>query len=184
MTEPHSPILDHYESFFGEMLRGFLGSLRGVSAVELRDGDVTLVGTVGLSLYPRKSPISDQVLRQELLMMWRGDANAREVAAVLLGLCVRVVTVAPLLRGEVLDLGSPIHAGSRFSHVVATVPAFLPEGFALCETPQGVCVFCWLMPLSAAEVAFVRQRGWPELEDRLEGATSGLLDVSRADVVE
>lgn len=173
-------ILEHYESFFGTIVRGWNSRIvPGVSVAEFAADECTILGTVGLSRY-KSASLAGRENRQELVMMWRGNVTGADVTPVLLGLCQRVVEYAPILHGEIVDLGSSISHNFDKRYLFATVPAFLPEAFSVCELKDdGLALFCWMLPISEMEVRCVRRLGWDRFEERLEGISSGLLDVER-----
>ncbi|OJF13368.1 hypothetical protein BG844_15715 [Couchioplanes caeruleus subsp. caeruleus] len=66
--------------------------------------------------------------------------------------------------------------------LVAAQPVYLPDEFAVCETPAAPVVLAWLVPLTQAEAHFAHTQGWAALEDVFVQHDPDLTDHERASV--
>jgi Suppressor of fused protein (SUFU) len=49
--------------------------------------------------------------------------------------------------------------------LIAAAPVYLPDAFAVCDTPAAPMVLTGLIPLTDPEARFAVEHGWSELED-------------------
>lgn len=63
------------------------------------------------------------------------------------------------------------------------MPAYFPDEFATCQSPDGPIVIAWLVPISASEAQYVARSGWSAFEDRLVGQDPDLTDFTRKPMI-
>jgi hypothetical protein len=81
--------------------------------------------------------------------------------------------------GSVVDIGRPWSAGSRFDHLVVTLP--YPFGPKLENAVQaGMARFVWLVPISKSEASYIREFGFEKFEEKLESSGVDVIDPRRA----
>lgn len=97
--------------------------------------------------------------------------------------------VAYYHRGHHLDLehsmpiGEQWTPGSSCDHLLISLPYLHGPDLEHCPMPQGHARLLWALPVTAAEIAFRRQYGHEELEQRFDAAEIIPTDPFRASVV-
>ncbi|HEX6928764.1 MAG TPA: suppressor of fused domain protein, partial [Gammaproteobacteria bacterium] len=120
----------------------------------------------------------------EFLMVSGDDGLAGEIASFLLWLATDTVADGDaLLRGEVVDVSSPVVRGSAMTGVYATSPVMFPEAFEVYDACEPPIVFAWLLPVCGSEIDFVEKNGWSAFEDIVSVADADLFDVMRTPLV-
>jgi Suppressor of fused protein (SUFU) len=179
-----------------EHLERFLGPIEGgagaddaiqprVNAVRFAP-DVPFTGvttwtTLGLSNHHLQQPSGG--LHQELVMHVPTAPQPANVAAVLLQVAGELIARGRgLARGEVLGPRGPLFADTGLTGLVATSPAYLPDGFAVCDTPAVPVVLTWLVPLTTDEARFAHAHGWRALEKIFIAQDPDVTDLGRPSV--
>ncbi len=85
-------------------------------------------------------------------------------------------------RGEVIGPRGRLFAGTEMTALVAAQPVYLPDEFAVCETPAAPVVLAWLVPLTQAEAHFAHTQGWAALEAVFVQQDPDLTDHERTSV--
>lgn len=88
-----------------------------------------------------------------------------------------------LLRGEIVDLGQPISDGLEVCAVYVTNPTVFGDRLLAIDSERPPLVFVWLIPITAAEVIFVRDQGWSAFEAKLEAEDPDLWDLARKSIL-
>jgi hypothetical protein len=83
--------------------------------------------------------------------------------------------------GHTVNFGRPWVRGSLCSHGVISLPYLDGPDLEWLDAPK--VRFLWLVPVTAAEVAFKREHGLEALEEAFEAAQFAFLDPARASVV-
>jgi len=85
------------------------------------------------------------------------------------------------LRGDVIGPRGPLFNGSSLQAVYVTMPVYYPESFAVYKEPDGSSkVIAWLVPITLAEVEYIRRHGWSEFENLLAQRNPDLLNPRRS----
>ena len=137
--------------------------------------------TIGLSHHHLTSRTSGRHLRLELL----AGGRPAEFLPGLLGQVADELLASgeALLRGDVIGPRGPLVPGSRMAAWYAAIPVYQDDGFAAADLPDGArAAIVWLVPISAAEAAYVRSHGWKAFEDELVRHDPDLLDLGRAEL--
>lgn len=147
--------------------------------------DTVTYSTLGLSDVPLPSPVSDKQVTHELIFMTRLLTSDRNVPAILHELGVEAISrQRPYLAHEVIGPRGTLIEGTKMEALYVTVPVYLPDSFAVCQSPEGASrVFAWLVPITRDEAAFIRTKGWKEFEELLCSTDPDLLDLNRSSVV-
>jgi Suppressor of fused protein (SUFU) len=185
-------LIDHIEHFLGAIEGGWtrspLGEKLGFQVVKCAGGQVEQAHafcTVGLSKRPLQSRVSEKLIRHELFILVPETFGDQNIPAVLQQLGSAVLThESPFLCGEVIERANPIFRDKPFYAFVAAVPVLLPDAFATYTDELGnEIVFVWMVPLTKAEINFVREESWGKLEDIFISHSADLLDVDRSSAV-
>lgn len=185
-----APLIAHLERYLGQITDGWSETASGdelaAQVVRFRDASGWVpwtFATLGLS---------DHVLafgdgregRQELLCCGRDDPPGWEVAS-LMDVVARdiVASHVGLLRGQVLGPAGPVVDGSRLEALYCSFPMFWPSELAQFDGLEPPVTIVWLVPISAGEAAFVRDRGWDSFEDMLVERDPDLRDWFRPSLV-
>ncbi|MFC0546780.1 suppressor of fused domain protein [Kutzneria chonburiensis] len=178
---------DHLERFLGPIEAGVRGddsTPNGVQVVHFGDGapfaGVTTSATLGLSNHH----LGQGGLHQELLMHVPTTRQPGNLAGVLFQVAAELLGRGRGLgRGEVLGPRGVLFPDTGMTALVAAAPVYLPDDFAVCDTPAAPVVLTWLIPLTDAEARFATEHGWPALEDLFVQQNPDLTDLARASVV-
>jgi hypothetical protein len=87
-----------------------------------------------------------------------------------------------IARGEVEGPAGPLFDGSRLEALYASLPAYFPDAFAVCEQSEPPTHFLWMIPITRTEAAFVKSHGWSRFEDLLVKFDPDLLDLNRGEI--
>lgn len=187
-TEEHISLPEHYERHFGEIARGWADEKQahGIQIVSFKDrpeSGVTTFATLGLS-----RNILDlsgkQKIRQELLISANDSFSADAIAGLVLSQAEHVAESGKaLLRGEIIGPGSPVIAGSTLTAVYVTNPSPFDDSLTEFFSELPPTVFAYLVPITAAEAALVRARGWSWFEDQLDQQNPNIWDLARSELV-
>jgi hypothetical protein len=177
-------LLQHLEATLGTMECGWNDS-DGVPwpfhILKFRGGpisDVVTYSTYGLSNTPLKSRVSGRMIQQELIIMSRPRYGDMSLPYLLYEVAMEAQSKSTAyLRGEVIGPRGPLLKGSKMEALYVSIPVYLPEDFAAFRGAEGhSCVFSWLVPISRAEAAAVRENGWESFEDMLTTKDPDLID--------
>jgi hypothetical protein len=180
----------HLERFLGPIEAGVRGddsTPNGVQVVHFGDGTpfagVTTSATLGLSNH-HLGQANGRSLHQELLMHVPTTRQPSNLAGVLFQVAAELLARGRGLgRGEVLGPRGVLFPDTDMTALVAAAPVYLPDAFAVCDTPAAPVVLTWLIPLTDLEARFATEHGWPELEDLFVRKNPDLTDLTRASVV-
>lgn len=161
-------LIDHLESFLGDMSGGSGGddsTPPGVQVAWFPNAPVegTTLVTTGLSNHHLTQ--GDRGLHQELLMHVPTARHPPTAAGVLFQVADILLTRGHgLLKGEVLGPYGRLFDEGEMTALIAFGPVYLPDEFAVCETPGMSIVLTWLVPITTGEARLVETRGWSALE--------------------
>ena len=85
--------------------------------------------------------------------------------------------------GGVVRIGRPWVGRSRADHFVASLPYPYGPEFEVCPIGDRTVRVRWLVPITEAEAAFVREHGFDAFEERLESSGADLVSTRRRSVV-
>jgi hypothetical protein len=179
-------LVAHLESFLGEIQAGSQGdgtTPQGVQVIWFSPGKpfsgVVTVTTLGLSRSHLEQP-SGRGLHQELLMHLPTTGEPINAASVLFQVAQHLVDRGHgLLRGQVLGPWGQLFADTQMTALYAAAPVYLPDEFAVCDTPAATVVMTWLVPITDAEAHYVAHHGWRAFEDELLAEDPDLTDLAR-----
>ncbi|GAA2212911.1 hypothetical protein GCM10009850_083730 [Nonomuraea monospora] len=182
-------LVEHMERFLGPIDSGSRGDDSTPAGVQvIRFGPdapftgVTTWATLGLSDH-HLGQTSGRGLHQELVMHVRHDRQPANLAGVLFQVAGELVQRGRgLARGEVIGPRGRLFPQGEMAALVAAPPVYLPDSFAVCDTPATPIVVTWLVPLTEAEARFVHAHGWGVLEDIFVAQDPDLTDIERAGV--
>jgi antitoxin YqcF len=179
---------DHYERNLGQIVRGWSDDKRahGIQIVSFDrqpEEGVSTYATLGLSDHVVSLSESRQI-RQELLMSANATSNAEMIASLMLWAAEFVLARnRALLRGEVVGLGAEMCEGFTLSSIYVTNPS--PFNASLTEFQSApATVFAYLVPITEAEGALVRSKGWRWFEEELERQNPDIWDLKRQDTIQ
>jgi hypothetical protein len=92
-------------------------------------------------------------------------------------------TASPLGLGHTVNFGRPWWPESVCDHGLISLPYLDGPRLEWLQTPRGMVRFLWLIPITLAEVRFMKQRGLEALERRFEIGTFNYVDPKRKSVV-
>jgi hypothetical protein len=93
-------------------------------------------------------------------------------------------TGAKLGLGHTVNFGRPWIRGSRCEYGLVSLPYLDGPAVEWCELSSAKSIRClWLIPITAAEVAFKKTHGLEALEQEFDRASLDYANVSRASVV-
>jgi suppressor of fused protein SUFU len=92
-------------------------------------------------------------------------------------------TGSTLNAGHTVNFGRPWLPESRCDHGLLSLPYLDGPALELAELDGGVVRCLWLVPVTASEVAYAKERGAESLEAMLESAGFNYLDAGRQPVV-
>ena len=179
-------LLDHLETYLGEIRAGFAGddaTTPGVQVVRFGPDQpfkgVTTVSTLGLSHHYLSQPASPDV-RQELLMHVPEHGQPPNLAGVMLQVAGELIhNHRCLLRGEVIGPRGVLFAGTGMTAFYGAMPVYLPDDFAFYANDSGPIALTWLVPITDGEADFIATYGWPAFEGVLESQDPDLTDFNR-----
>ena len=174
-----SPLLEHLEDYLGEMDAVWPDSPDG----ERLPFTIARFGGV-FETYLAYTKIGLSGIRQEFLLLSPEKFGDREIPKVLQGAArVALDRQAPLTRGEVVELKA-MFDGYPFTALYVALPVYFPEEFAHAVDAQSNPVtIAWVVPVTTAEVEYVKQHGWSKFEDLLTERDPDLADLARSPVV-
>ncbi|MGE7439634.1 suppressor of fused domain protein [Kitasatospora sp. NPDC001175] len=138
--------------------------------------------TIDLSRTPLWHPTSDRHFHLELLACenisrTNGYGRVPEVLEYVAG--QPTASGEAILHGDVVALPAPLPGGTMTS-LYAGLPAYFDDDFSSVTIENGIdVVVVWLIPITAEETAFIRDRGWEAFEDALVRQDPDLLDPGR-----
>ncbi len=183
-------ILDHLEHHLGAMSVGWKGLESGNTCPFIvakfdrgPTSDSLIFSTIGLSDDPLVSPVSQKLIRHELVLMIRGD-NPKNVPSLLQQVGMQsLATRTPLLRGDVIHRAGTVFANTAMVALYVTIPVYFPEAFRTCNIDDSSIIFAWLVPITHDEVHYIQKFGWDSFEDKLEQCDQDLIDINRVSIV-
>lgn len=182
-------LIDHLESHCGAIEGGRStcadGSSQPFQVVQLPRGPVPgscVLSTLGLSHHVMHSPLTGKRQRIELVMLFRASEGARNLPGVMQQVGAEALRDHHgLSRGDVVGPWGPLREGASTEALFITAPTYFHERFAVYTPDDGSLpvAMAWLVPITAAEAAFVRHVGWERFEAELESQKPDLLDLER-----
>jgi hypothetical protein len=185
---PMAKLVEHIERHLGLIQEGWAERADGVrlpfQVVRTQGGplpDSCIYLTLGMSNSPLRSPRSEKLIRQELLMVVHSTAGHLGVPSVLQQVASEFLSRGrPALRGEVIGPRDAVFPGSKLESLYVAIPVYFPDSFHSCDVEGlGTVVFCWLVPIAPEEAQFVREFGWARFEAALAEKDPDLADVFR-----
>ncbi|WP_167517584.1 suppressor of fused domain protein [Micromonospora orduensis] len=182
-------LVEHLERFLGPIQGGTPGGGSTPAGVQvIRFGadapftGVTTWATLGLSNH-HLGQQGGGGLHQELLIHLPNARQPSNTAGVLFQVAGELIERGRgLARGEVIGPRGRVFPQTEMTALAATTPAYLPDSFAVCDTPAAPTVLTWLVPLTQAEAQFAHVHGWPALEDIFVAQNPDLTDLGRMSV--
>ncbi|WP_433078770.1 suppressor of fused domain protein [Dactylosporangium sp. CA-052675] len=182
-------LVEHLERFLGPIEGGTHGDHSTPDGVQVitfgADAPftgVTTWATLGLSNHHLHQQGGDG-LHQELMMHLPNARQPANAAGVLFQVARELIERGRgLARGELIGPRGQLFAEAEMTALVATSPVYLPDSFAVCNTPTTRVVLTWLVPLTEAEARFAHVHGWRTLEDIFVAQDPDLTDFNRASV--
>ena len=179
-------LVDHLERFLGPIDSGIQGDDSTPPGVQvIRFGvdrpftGVTTWATLGLS-HHHLTQSDGRSLHQELVMHLSTIHQPSTIAGLLFQAAAELIQRGHgLTRGEVIGPRERLFAETDMTALVAASPVYLPDSFAVCDTPAGPVALTWLIPLTQAEAHFTLDHGWPALEAIFVAQDPDLTDLSR-----
>lgn len=191
MLDDASGLIAHFERVLGPVHTGWSHGPDGeempfqiVRFAGGSDADSAGYVTLGLSRHSLQSPVSDRLIRHELLML-APDAVAPDLVVSLL---LQIGTMSlrsgrALVRGNVIGPAGPVVPESDLTALYVTMPVYFPDEFATYSGADGDVVVAWLVPISTREADFVSLQGWNAFEDHLVDQDPDLVDFLRSSIV-
>ncbi|PZG01799.1 suppressor of fused domain protein [Micromonospora deserti] len=189
MIERMADLVEHLERFLGPIEGGTHGddsTPAGVQVISFGADapftGITTWATLGLSNH-HLGQQSRGGLHQELVMHLPNARQPVNTAGVLFQVAGELIERGRgLARGEVIGPRGRLFPKAEMTALVATTPVYLPDSFAVCDTPAAPVVLTWLVPLTEAEAQFAQVHGWPALEDIFVAQDPDLTDLGRTSV--
>jgi hypothetical protein len=187
-TENLTSLPEHYEQHLGEIARGWSDEKRmhGIQVVSFDsqpEAGVRTFATLGLSRHI-VALSGTRRIRQELLMSANEGFSADAAAGLVMSLAEHVLQRGKaFLRGEVIGPETPVIAGSTLTAIYVTNPSPFDKSLTEFSSELPATVFAYLIPITEAEKALVRERGWNWFEDELERQNPDIWDLGRTDTI-
>lgn len=189
MIEGMADLVEHLERFLGPIEGGTGGDASTPAGLQvIRFGadapftGVTTWATLGLSNH-HLAQQGGGGLHQELVMHLPNARQPANTAGVLFQVAGELIERGRgLARGELIGPRRRLFAQAEMTALVATTPVYLPDSFAVCNTPAASVVLTWLVPLTDAEAQFAHVHGWPILEGIFVAQDPDLTDLDRTSV--
>jgi hypothetical protein len=187
-----SGLVHHLEAHLGQISCGWSLDAEGrklpFQVVLFEKGPIPgtrTLSTLGLSDARLRIGASGKRIRQEFVMLIRERFGCRNLPGILQQLALEALEQdRGYVRGDVIGPRGQLVEGSAHEALYVAVPVYFPDDFHVFRPPAGEpIVFAWLVPITAEEARFIRDRGWAEFEDELEKQDPDLLDFGRASVV-
>ena len=183
-----SRLIEHLEGYLGPIDYGWgvtkdSGGIRVVRFLEQPYEGVTTYTTLGMS--DRVLPMAgERKVRQELVCFADNRFSNEQIASFLLTFGEFVCGKnQALLRGDIVGPSQPIIPDVRCDGVYASMPVLYDGDFATYDRSMPPTVLVWLIPILAAEAAFVRREGWSRFEDLLKHENPDFGDLNREPIV-
>lgn len=121
--------------------------------------------TLGLS--DAKLNIGAKSVRQEYLMLFRGQFGFRNLPGILHQVGTEVLASGKgYLRGEVIGPRGQLVDDSVAEALYVAAPVYFPDEFHVFRPEGGEpIILVWLVPITRAEAKFVRECGWDKFEE-------------------
>jgi hypothetical protein len=146
--------------------------------------DAFTLATIGLSDTPQRGPSAERVRQELLLCAWNGFRHDSFYAT--------LFTAAQLIHdsgetanpGEVIEMPLPVAEGVALRHLFVYLPIYHSDDLHAVPLGNGkkddeAVEVLWLIPITAAEAAFIEENG-PEAFDQLLGREDpDLMDLER-----
>lgn len=187
-----SDLVHHLEAHLGAISGGWSQDSQGqklpFQVVLFESGPIPgtrTLTTLGLSDARLSIGEAGKRVRQELVMLVRDDLGYRNLPFVLQQVALEALAKdRGYLRGEVIGPRGELIQGSALEALYVAVPVYFPDEFHVFRPAVGEpIVFAWLVPVTAQEAQFIRERGWAEFEDELEKQDPDLLDFLRVSMM-
>jgi hypothetical protein len=175
----------HLENYLGEIEAGWQEHSAGgaMSFQTARFPKGSGPGTVSfatLGLSHHQLPGKTKQIRQEFLMIVQESLEHHPVARIMQNVGEGVLGAhRALLRGDVVDFGSPLFRGSEMEALYVAIPVYFPDEFSVFKEDGKSIVIAWLVPIYRNEVNYIRANGWPAFEGCLVENDPDLTDVYR-----
>jgi hypothetical protein len=181
-------VVDHLEKHLGLIEAAWSNdaSDKGTSIKVVRLSGGPLQGrkvfaTVGLSDHKLASRTSAKTIRQELILIVRGDFGDRNIPGLLQQVAREALQAhTAYLRGDVLGPRGALFDESLMEALYFAIPVYFSDSFASFRRDDGdTAVLVWLVPISPSEAHFVANNGWEAFEDELVKQDPDLTDPRR-----
>lgn len=187
----HMGLIEHLERHCGPIVGGLAGDVEGSKApfqvVQMLRAPMqgaAVLSTLGLSNHALHTATGKK-LRIELVMLHRELDRATNLPGVMQQIGAEVLRShhGPS-RGDVFGPRGPLRPAATVEALYVASPVYFPESFHF-YVPDGATapiVIAWLVPITPAEVRFVRQTGWSQFEKELAKQNPDLLDFRRGSI--
>ncbi|WP_282138237.1 suppressor of fused domain protein [Rossellomorea aquimaris] len=148
-------------------------------------GTVTY-SSIGLSKLHLKSPVSNKIIRQELVIVSYSNFGDENIPAILQDIGLQACNNGiAFLKGEIIGPKGKIFNDSNLEALYVTMPVYFDESFHTFHEKDGnPIVNVWLVPISYKEAEFVKLNGWDKFEELLEDKDPDLINFNRKSIIE
>lgn len=183
-----SGLIHHLETHLGRIVGGWSQDAEGGKLpfqVVLFDkspiSGTKVLATLGLSAASLRLGDSGKKVRQELVMLFREAFGYRNLPGIMQQVGLTAIKKGKAYSaGEVIGPRGELVTGTQLEALYVAVPVYLPDDFHVYRPRAGdPIVFGWLVPITAKEASFVRDRGWAAFEEELERQNPDLLEFGR-----
>jgi hypothetical protein len=182
-----SDLVDHLETYLGPIVSGYSKDDEGkklpfqIARFEnARPRTVTLV-TLGFSDIHLALGRDGRRVRQEYLLTVNPKWDAPNLPALLHQVAMEAYEKnSAYLRGQVLGPRGTLVAGTALEALYVAMPVYFPDAFHVYERVGAEpIVLVWLVPITASEAHFAKERGYDAFEDLLVERDPDLRDLGR-----
>ena len=194
VSDASNPFVEHLEFWFGRIELGWrvfeqreANASPKVNVVKCHRGQidgVTVVSTVGLSHIQLHSPQTGKPMRQEFFLMMKDGQFSATAPAILKQVVEEQISSRhAILRGQAIYHRGSFFEKRRYVALYAPPSFYYPEDQWVFHDPiKGDINLCWLLPLKADELAYLKEHGWVEFEQHLRPDLD-LFDLDRPGVL-
>lgn len=148
--------------------------------------DTVTYSTLGLSDVQLPSPVSNQRIRHELILVSYTSFGDGNIPGVLQRVGLDALKNGrPYLRGDVIGPYGTLFESTQLEALYVTMPVYFSDSFFTFDADESdiPIVQAWVVPITRKEANFVKQQGWSKFEDMLENSDPDLVDFHRASII-
>lgn len=141
--------------------------------------------TLGLSNQDLASPISNKIIRQELIFVSYANLGDKNIPGILQQVGLQAINnKIAYLRGDVIGPNGKLFEHSSLEALYSSIPVYFPESFQTFNEDGDVpTIQTWLFPITFNEVKYIKENGWDAFEDRLVELDPDLVDFKRESII-